>query len=143
MHCSLIDRIWLSNTETDFQRILAEDDNGKMVFEQAPQPLTWRRLKWASELGTTYRGVGWNWLVRNTPPTKKQSRTRFVITWFSKGTLWFLSSDLIYLVLTNICYPLHEVKITSMAPITRALFLSLSCLRTYGLMVCLPYVSPF
>lgn len=50
---SLIDRIWLSDSETDFQRILAEDENGKLVFEPAPRPVTWKRLKWASELATT------------------------------------------------------------------------------------------
>lgn len=90
-----------------------------------------------------YRGISWNWLVRNVPAPKKRSRIRFAIVWFAKGTCWFLVSDLLYLAMTSIVYPLSEVRFTAMAPATRAVFLTTIFWRIYGLLICPFYVSPF
>ena len=88
-----------------------------------------------------YRGVGWNWLVRNVYPIRKQSRVYFSITWFGKGILWFLLSDLLYLPMTSISYPLSEIRFITMAPLTRAAFLLSIFWRIYGMLHCPYYVS--
>lgn len=52
---------------------------GGGVGEEDPET-AWQKLKWATRLSTSPRGIGWNWQVKGVPahPGASQPRSRFV-----------------------------------------------------------------
>lgn len=65
-----VDYMILNVPEQAFRRIpTVEEDSTKEkgVDSGAPEEMTLAKLKWSVALWTTFRGVGWNWKVRNIP----------------------------------------------------------------------------
>lgn len=49
--------------------VLHSPDDFSRLKDKGKIPTTWReKLSWAWDLNTTYRGIGWNWTVKNVPP---------------------------------------------------------------------------
>jgi hypothetical protein len=58
--------------------VLHSPDEFSRDKDEKKVPKTWReRLRWAWGLNTTYRGIGWNWKVKNVPEAAPLSMTKW------------------------------------------------------------------
>ncbi|PMD36334.1 hypothetical protein L207DRAFT_516028 [Hyaloscypha variabilis F] len=75
-------------------------------------PKTWlEKLRWSWSLNTTFRGIGWNWKVKNVPEAAPLSTTRwaFVRTEVLKACAWYLLFDLCF-------YPINSSRYATASP---------------------------
>jgi hypothetical protein len=69
-----IDFYVLHTPEKDYYRISRPEEKKGSIKDQG-----WKeRLKWAFDLKMTLRGIGWNWQVKNIPPTYPVQSTSYV-----------------------------------------------------------------
>ncbi len=58
--------------------VLHSPDEFSRDKDKEKVPKTWReKLSWAWGLNTTYRGIGWNWKVKNVPEAAPHSTTKW------------------------------------------------------------------
>ena len=58
--------------------VLHSPDEFSRDKDEKKVPKTWReKLSWAWGLNTTYRGIGWNWKVKNVPEAAPLSTTKW------------------------------------------------------------------
>ncbi|KAE9371052.1 hypothetical protein N431DRAFT_425742 [Stipitochalara longipes BDJ] len=77
--------------------VIHSPDEFYRVKDKEKVPQTWsEKLSWSWGLNTTYRGIGWNWKVKNVPEATPLSTSKwsFVRTEALKACVWYLLFDL-------------------------------------------------
>ena len=63
--CKFVDFAILQTPEREYHRIDLTNQDKPVVNENPTAMSIWQRVKWNVSLWTTYRGIGWDWEVKN------------------------------------------------------------------------------